>query len=291
MPTGVQNVNFNGVDNSQFTIDRFWKIDASGYTAKPALMDLTFTYIDAEHSATGNAITENELGLQRWNSTINDWGDFLPAVNIDVVANTIKIPTVSAANLYRWWTMPAMNGAHALPVELASFKGDCNTGRVQLNWSTASEMNNDRFTVERSTDGARTWTAIKTVNGAGNSNKLIRYSYVDETPFATTYYRLKQTDFDNTSKYSNIIKVFCSGQEFSKDLELYPNPSSGFLAVRNAPEGASIAILNPIGDIVYTEKLRSSSTDLDLQSLSNGVYLVTVNTGKGISTNKLVIKK
>ena len=293
LPTGVLNVNFNGVDNSAYTIDRFWKIGASGYTTKPTLTNFTLTYIDAEFTATGNYITEGQMGMQRWNSTINDWGDFIPGVTIDQTLNKITVPTVSSANFYSWWTMPAMNGGHALPVELISFKGRCDNGISTFTWSTASEQNNDHFTLERSPDGVN-WITVKTIKGAGNSNKLLSYSATDETAIATdNYYRLKQFDTDSKkATFSPIIRVSCNASTTpSPAFTMYPNPSVGYLALRNVPEGASVNIFNPIGEIVYSEKLSSADTDLNLQDLSNGIYLVSINTGTSVTTNKLIIQK
>lgn len=93
-----------------------------------------------------------------------------------------------------------------LPIELLFFSGTINNGYNLLKWSTASEMNNNYFTIERSIDGLD-WIVVDKINGAGNSNYKIDYEYKDYdfSNNETNYYRLKQTDYDGKSEYSNII--------------------------------------------------------------------------------------
>lgn len=94
-----------------------------------------------------------------------------------------------------------------LPIELLSFDGS-NEGNVNiLNWKCATETNNDRFEIERSTDGL-SWIKIGTVDGAGTSSTLTEYSFRDSGyTKGYNYYRLKQVDFNGAYDYSGIIAV------------------------------------------------------------------------------------
>jgi hypothetical protein len=94
-----------------------------------------------------------------------------------------------------------------LPITLYNFEGKSITGENHITWSTASETNNDYFTLERSVDG-KNFETVAVIDGAGNSAKPLNYSYVD-TKFERTvnYYRLKQTDHDRTFSYSSSIVV------------------------------------------------------------------------------------
>jgi hypothetical protein len=95
----------------------------------------------------------------------------------------------------------------ALPIELLSFRGTTDNVKNYLYWSTASETDNHYFTVEKSTDGI-IYKMLKVVIGAGNSTQLLNYSYVDDTPEnVINYYRLKQTDVNGNSSYSNTISI------------------------------------------------------------------------------------
>ncbi|PKR80526.1 hypothetical protein CW751_09125 [Brumimicrobium salinarum] len=92
-----------------------------------------------------------------------------------------------------------------LPIELISFSADESAfkNQVDLNWSTASEKNNDFFTLEKSTNG-KDWELLKTLNGAGNSTHTLKYRWTDQSPYSgISYYRLKQTDFDGKFSYSS----------------------------------------------------------------------------------------
>lgn len=94
-----------------------------------------------------------------------------------------------------------------LPIELISFYGESQKDFNTIYWSTASETNNDFFTLEHSTNGI-SFTPIGRIYGAGNSDKKISYTYIHETSTRFThYYRLKQTDFDKKCKHSKIISV------------------------------------------------------------------------------------
>ena len=96
----------------------------------------------------------------------------------------------------------------SLPIELALFEGFNRINYNLINWVTASELNNDYFTLERSTDGL-CWNNIASIKGAGTVSTPSFYSYKDHTLINNTinYYRLKQVDFDKTSTYSNIIYI------------------------------------------------------------------------------------
>ncbi|HET6224901.1 MAG TPA: G8 domain-containing protein [Bacteroidia bacterium] len=95
----------------------------------------------------------------------------------------------------------------SLPIELLNFDAKANGDKVEANWATASEHNNDFFTLERSADGV-TFEKIKNIPGAGNSERVLKYEETDDSPLkGVSYYRLKQTDFDGQSSYSQIVPV------------------------------------------------------------------------------------
>ena len=98
-------------------------------------------------------------------------------------------------------------GWNPLPIELLSFNAISLKNKIELKWTTATEINNDYFTLEKSTDAVN-FTTIATVKGAGNSNKVLNYQHFDENPvIGINYYRLKQTDFDGAFKYTQIISA------------------------------------------------------------------------------------
>ncbi|MBK5285602.1 MAG: hypothetical protein JJE25_09365, partial [Bacteroidia bacterium] len=110
-----------------------------------------------------------------------------------------------------------------LPVELISFNASANENQVSLNWQTASEINNNYFTLEKSQDGTN-YQSIRTVKGAGNTNVAQSYFYMDNSNSQSPicYYRLKQTDFDGTTKEIGLKVVRIKSS--SDAVSVYPNP-------------------------------------------------------------------
>jgi hypothetical protein len=144
LPTGVTNfVNNYSTNNSAFAIDRFWRIEPNGYTTKPALTNLQFTYRDIEHTVPSNSITEANLTAQRYNGNTNSWDDYMPTTAINTVANTATVASLPAAQLFTWWTL--VDNRYILPIELVAFNAVCDGYKVKLNWQTASEKNNSYF--------------------------------------------------------------------------------------------------------------------------------------------------
>lgn len=128
----------------------------------------------------------------------------VPSVSGSMVSFAVNATAI--ANGY--YTIGTTNiTASPLPIELVNFTAVPNGKQVDLHWQTATEINNDYFTIERSQDGVET-TIVATVPGAGNSNALLRYAAIDPSPLpGTSFYRLKQTDYNGTFSYSPWVAV------------------------------------------------------------------------------------
>lgn len=112
----------------------------------------------------------------------------------------------------------------SLPIELISFSASPDNNIVYLDWETASETDNDYFTIERSSNG-QDWIAITEVDGAGNSSASIEYHEQDRSPlWGVSYYRLKQTDFNGDFTYSDPVVVDLDGNMTGESLTVFPNP-------------------------------------------------------------------
>ena len=110
----------------------------------------------------------------------------------------------------------------ALPIELLSFDGTVIDSRnVLLEWSTASEKDNDYFIIERTTDGYN-WTEIKNIDAVGNSNTKINYATIDNTaPKDLVYYKLSQVDFNGIYETFDPISVDLRTIEKDCDYKFY----------------------------------------------------------------------
>lgn len=186
----------------------------------------------------------------------------LQTINIEIEGEGISARTVSFPY------------ATILPVKMVSFSAEQDQQKVKLNWATATEINNDFFTVERSSDG-NLWNEIKKVKGAGNSTELRSYTSYDENAVAGTFhYRIKQTDFDGKTSYSEIRTIRNTG---TKSLSLFPVPNAGntinITGVKEYNKN-ELTLLNAAGNIIFATTLSTSS--VELPSLATGVYFIRI---------------
>ncbi len=203
---------------------------------------------------------------------VSDCGDDSgsPVVELTIVAGNTPVPFVGTVTITGITGSPSCrynNGV--LPVELLSFSGKNTEGGSRLAWATASEMNNKHFDIERSTDG----TTFHNIGQVKGNNKPSSYEFVDNQPFATSYYRLKQVDFDGKETLSKVVSVELKGK--SKGLKAYPNPVSNILTVDYTDE-ADFQILNLLGQQVLTGK--TNGQRLDVSALPQGTYILKVGT-------------
>lgn len=184
-----------------------------------------------------------------------------------------------------------------LPIELLDFNARLNGPVVDLSWATATEINNEKFIVERA--GADlVWEEILAVPGAGNSTTTLFYNEKDRNPLkGVSYYRLKQVDYDGTSTTSDIVSVFNPGTALDDELSIYPNPSVGnsvFLRIPELAVGENGYI--EVFDISGKARLRRDVEELNsIEELSHGglpagVYLVSLRSNSINQTRKLVIQ-
>ncbi|MFH0866628.1 MAG: T9SS type A sorting domain-containing protein [Bacteroidota bacterium] len=294
-PAAVTNMNsMTGSDNSLSALDRFWIIDAANYTTKPALNSIIFTYRDNEH-ASPNTITELNLKAQRYNTSINDWESlvFLDGTDNDV-ANTVTTGIVSVANFFKHWTL--VDYTNPLPVELLSFSADCREDKVILNWTTASETNNNYFTIEKSSD-AVSWEILTLVAGAGNSNTPEYYSATDNQPFiGITYYRLKQTDFDGNYTYSSVISASCSDSSPFSVQVLSLNASNELQMNFNSEEAETFvfSLYDMRGRQLLSKSFNAVSganeIHINLNDVSEGLYIIALQNSKKFFGQKILLK-
>jgi hypothetical protein len=164
-----------------------------------------------------------------------------------------------------------------LPIELLSFTGECYNQSIILKWSTGTEINNDYFTIERSIDAVN-FDVIGTVNGNGNSNTMLNYTWIDNNPInGTAYYRLKQADFNGEFEYHGIKTVAC---EPTTEINIYPNPFVNSFTIslsENTSYATTIEVLDYLGRKVYSQIAENATTEIILEDkVSAGTYYVKV---------------
>lgn len=179
-----------------------------------------------------------------------------------------------------------------LPIELASFNVNCIDGHVLSEWSTFTEINNDYFTIERSLDGVN-FKSIGTISGAGNSNNIKYYSFIDDSRLLDiAYYRIKQTDFNGNYEY--FITKASNCQE-KKEINIYPNPFQNEIKIsfnESIKIDYKIEIKNYLGQIVGTYSALKNSEGIKINienNLTKGIYFIQIlNKSEIIHTQKII---
>ncbi|MDX2362514.1 MAG: T9SS type A sorting domain-containing protein [Crocinitomicaceae bacterium] len=161
-----------------------------------------------------------------------------------------------------------------LPVELVNFRGSCVGNETILEWSTASELNNKYFEIEKLDDNGE-WKVIGEVDGAGNSSTLINYSFIDRD-LISSFYRLKQVDFDGAFKYSDVIYIDEEECVQASGFIVFPNPANDFVMVQvSSSNDQEIKIYDFMGRVVkssvFNEEIRIETADW-----AQGMYTIKV---------------
>ena len=217
--------------------------------------------------------TQNINGLASGNYTINITSDFSCAESKSFVISVTPI---------------------ILPVTLVGFNAAAEGNSVKVLWSTASENNSDYFSVERSKDGKQ-FEEIGTVNAAGNSSEEKKYNLYDENPYSgTSYYRLRETDRNGSSTYSEVVSVNVQNEN---SINVYPNPASYYLHITlsNSKEKESVVVIKDVlGRECYSQKVIPASDNETIRinlsaAFSRGIYFVAVSNEQKTVEQKIII--
>jgi hypothetical protein len=211
-----------------------------------------------------------------------------------VVPAGYNYPTQWSATNEAWkFTYSCSDCITPLPVDLVKFSGK-NEGSVnKLWWSTSSEINNDYFVIEEFIDGE--FREIGRVKGAGNSNSERKYEFYDDWVMnPTSYYKLKQVDFDGKFKHSDIVSI---NKPLTFKQNVYPNPAIDAVNVLLGydVESASVIVRDLLGKEVKAMMLEinGASFIMDVTDLSNGMYTIQIYDfmGEEILKDKIVINR
>ncbi len=179
----------------------------------------------------------------------------------------------------------------SLPVTLSSFDVSCNGISNKLVWTTSSEINNDYFSIQRSTDGVL-FEEIGKVSGAGNSSNSIHYQFIDQNPVKGAYYRLKQFDYNGDYNYSSTKYSNCGSSQF----HLYPNPANDhfiFYSDQFDHQKLSVNLVDALGKIIRSMNISDFDSNkhyhFDVQGIPKGVYQVLFYSSSSYITQSLII--
>ena len=188
-----------------------------------------------------------------------------------------------------------------VPVELTSFSAKALSGKVQLDWTTATEINNSGFEIERSYDGKAFFT-VGFVRGNGTTTEPRSYSFADNIQYSATqsiYYRLKQVDYNGSVNYSDVVSVVTEMPiEYALD-QNYPNPfNPSTIITYSIPQKNNVSLKiydilgNEIATLVNEQKEAGSyKVQYDAAKISSGVYIYSIQAGDFLQTRKMILMK
>jgi hypothetical protein len=278
-----------------------WRVNSNSAAATTARIGLSW----GENSAVAEDPADyNKLVALHWNQTNEIWesaGSNSTSFNYNALnqnGSFLALNLVSFSE--RFFTLGSIDAINPLPVTWLYFTGTTDGKGHTLNWATASETNNNFFELERAADGEN-FMSIARIEGAGNSNTMINYSYVDKlAPEGRVYYRLRQVDFNGKFDYADevVTLVRTARQTDTLDFLLYPNPSSKGAARLLISDFDAEMVIISITDMQGKILLRKA-VYIDEQGISDeiacafnpGVYIVSVLHTSKMCSKPLVITK
>ncbi|HNQ61241.1 MAG TPA: T9SS type A sorting domain-containing protein [Bacteroidia bacterium] len=313
MYQGGHDLNSGGTASERIASQRayFNFILLAGTTKKISVTATLPSNLNVGQSGTvsSNATSGTPPYTYQWTSSLG--GNFLnssdsnttytaPVVTNDTL-DIVKIKVTDQCGRVNFYYQTININSSPLPVELLSFNAARKEDVVLLNWSTASELNNDYFSIERSLNG-ESWSLIGKVKGQGNSTMKLDYTFQDREPSEnTTYYRLSQTDYDGKSEGFKTVKVGPSEITNQKAnlLRISPNPfaeSFNFEISSNTNESAELSLFSSDGSLILrkTYSIRKGNNRLiysDNMSIEDGVYYMALKTQSGKLLSTKIIKR
>jgi len=237
------------------------------------------------------------------NNLMTEWGPYSPPMqwnDMGLVSNTgagspaLSSVTKSSWNVFNTENFNISPQSIPLPVQLIDFSAECKDDKVIIQWTTASEINNDHFTLEKSFDG-KSFEHVSTLKGNGTTSLIHSYQATDKVSTQSVYYRLRQTDFDGTSSKSDAILINCSQSGKYEVIGIYPNPTHEAITVDlNLSEGGTVlmTLYNSIGQLVMKKEVSFQNgyqkLIIDLSGLPADVYQLNLATGLTVITEKVV---
>jgi hypothetical protein len=279
----------------------YWKISDGNGTPSGATANIGLSW-GVESDVSFFKSEREELQILAWNDGVSSWdnyggfnfssghsfsrGSFESISVFDFSSASENIMTLGSSDI-----------ANPLPVELISFKALALKTTVKLTWETATELNNDFFTILRSKDGVN-FNELAWITGAGNSSSKLEYTYIDERPYqGLGYYKLLQTDFDGTQEDLGTVLVRMDNSHTTLLISSYPNPSHGevitvSISGINRNERSELFVFDQFGKMVYTRQVMADEQGFidheiaNSELPANGVYIIKIITEKGPLQNK-----
>jgi hypothetical protein len=263
-----------------------WTANEAGSDEKtPSLTAIIQEIVNRPGWSSGNAMMIIIEGTSTSEYRRSDWNNAKPVLNISTddglkynCGSDIALNDINSNSKQDFRDV-----AVTLPVALISFTAEIVNEHTEINWTTASEENNDYFIVQKSQDNIN-FEDIDRVKGAGNSNAILKYQSLDyNLAEGTTYYRLKQVDYDSKFAFSNVVAV---RNNPDNKVTIFPNPSNGNMSVETK-EDVDVTVYSISGQELANYRFQANTINtIDITNQPKGIYFLSY-----VTNNKRVIKK
>lgn len=304
--TGIDATPCPSLPMNNVSTAEYWTLDAPGGTTAPTGIQVTLSWAANRSGGVTNSSLlrvahyyNGGTGLKWYcegrDNTLSPDND-LSAMPAPPFAGGMVTSSNTSITVFSPFTLGSLSPVNPLPIQLVKFEAKAVAEKkiVELFWQTATEINNDFFTLEKSKDG-RNFIEFKRVPSKnGNSRVTNDYFEIDTEPMrGLSYYRLKQTDIDGTFTYSKIVAVYFEGENSEGGFLLYPNPAESDINIQIFDKGLEegmVSISDMLGREVYNTFIEDISPDKVFniqfkQSLSSGVYIL-----KFVGRNKSYVR-
>lgn len=209
----------------------------------------------------------------------------------DITVNDIGCSSYS----FSYWGNGVTNGSITcntgapLPIDLLNFSADrIEENRIRFKWATASEQQNDYFSIQQSNDN-EVWETLDVISGAGNSDSTLHYQHELEIDAKTSaYYRLKQTDIDGTTSESKTVFVG-PFDEGASAIRIFPNPADQEVTVSSGNEIIVTDISNITGQSIDLSIYNEAAKTINTSRLENGTYMLRIKNGNEIEVKRFIV--
>lgn len=259
------------------SIDRIWKIEPTIQPSDTVNMTLDW-------------LSDNDNGVDLTQANVwftLDSGAHWQAYNETFNASSNRSISFGIDH-FSYWTVGDIG--LPFPINLLSLKATLLSNQTGLiEWSTNGEINNDYFEVEKLVKNNH-FDIIGKVKGAGTTTELSNYSLIDgNVGIGTTYYRLKQTDFDGSFNYSDIVSLY---KDNERVILMYPNPATTAVTINisdvSSISPAEISFINMLGQEVKKITTITNNNEVNVSDLAAGTYTIGINMKKKVSYHKLI---
>jgi hypothetical protein len=276
------------------TIGGIWTVTPDAGSAVYAMTLYGRNFMSASYPA-GNYYSVVKRNTYSMCGTVPSWtldGTILSA------GNASNVITAGRTGMSGFSQFAIAKHVNPLPVELITFDAVCFEHSVKLSWATATEMNNNFFTIERSCDGGNNFTALANIPGAGNSTVIKQYSLTDyDFPGGTCYYRLSQTDFNGKKTVFSPIAANCNLNSGFNLVSILPNPADDEMNVLftiDSNDKVYLYITDMLGQQLFEKNIKPdiglNKIELDVRDFAAGIYFVKLSNGTKTFMKKIIKK-